>query len=81
MLPSNADHLELCQQLENEHPEVECIHVDAKNDETVWPLMKDANMQRDNLPAIMIHQAGHAKWFFGPQALDLTQDYVDQSIS
>ncbi len=66
LLPSNDDHLDLCEEMEDAHPEVTCIYVDAQNDESVWPLMKDANMQRDNLPALMVHQASKGKWFFGP---------------
>jgi len=28
----------------------------------------------------MVHQASHAKWFFGPKAMDLTRDYVESLI-
>ena len=80
ILPSNDDHIEACEDLEQAHPEVTCIIVDGFNDETVWPLMDDANMVRENTPCIMVHQSGRGKWYFGPNAIDLTKMQVEASI-
>lgn len=80
LLPSNDEHLDACEDLESAHPEVTCIYVDAKNDDTVWPVMKDSHLLKDNLPALMVHQASKGKWFYGPQAIDMATDLVEASI-
>lgn len=80
ILPSNDDHIQACEDLEKAHPEVTCIIVDGFNDESVWPLMDEAHMLRENTPCIMVHQTGKGKWFFGPSAIELTQNLVEESL-